>query len=56
MRARLPIPPQQESDLYQAIGMLQVSQIGEDKCSIDCLNLSMERQFQDGNVLARTAN
>jgi hypothetical protein len=42
-------------DLDQAIGMLQASQIGEDKCSIDCLNLSMERQFP-ADVLAPTAN
>jgi hypothetical protein len=32
--------------------MLQAPQIGADKCSIDCLSLSMERQFPTGNVLA----
>jgi hypothetical protein len=40
------------ADLDHAIGMLQASQIGEAKCSIDCLSLSMERQFPEGNVLA----
>jgi hypothetical protein len=31
--------------------MLQRPQFGADKCSIDCLNLSIERQFPAGNVL-----
>jgi hypothetical protein len=31
------------ADLDHSIGMLKASQIGEAKCSIDCLSLSAER-------------
>jgi hypothetical protein len=39
------------ADLDQSIGRLQAPQIGADKCSIDCLSLSMECQLSRLSII-----